>query len=119
MYQKGVQDVVNINKIKSEQYGNLIDQSFSQFNETMIYKQDSNDKIENDEIPEVEYCNENGSEDTETNQASATPIFMPQKLLDDEIAEGINSLNSQQKQIFHMVHTWNKDYTKYDNIYEI
>ena len=115
MYQKGVQDVVNINKIKSEPHGNLIDQSFSQFDETMIYKQDSNDKIENDETPEVEYCNENGSEDAETNQA-ATPIFMPQKLPDDEIAEGVNSLNSQQKQVFYMVHTWNEDYIKYNNI---
>ena len=35
---------------------------------------------------------------------------MPQILPDDEIAKGINSLNSKQRE----VHTWAKDYAKYD-----
>ena len=39
---------------------------------------------------------------------------MPQILPDNEIAEGINSLNSKQSKIFNMFHTWAKEYTKYD-----
>ena len=34
---------------------------------------------------------------------------------DDEIAKGINSLNSKQRKIFSsVVHTWAKDFVKYD-----
>ena len=39
---------------------------------------------------------------------------MPKILLDDEIAESINSLNSKQKEVFNVVFTWSKDYLKYD-----
>ena len=39
---------------------------------------------------------------------------MPQILPDDGIAGGINSSNSKQKEVFNMVHTWDKDYIKYD-----
>ena len=39
---------------------------------------------------------------------------MPQILPDDEIAKGINSLNSEQREDFNVVHTWVKDYVKYD-----
>ena len=37
---------------------------------------------------------------------------MPKILLDDEIAESINSLNS--KEVFNVVLTRSKDYLKYD-----
>ena len=40
--------------------------------------------------------------------------FMPQILPDDEIAKSINSLNSKQGEVFNVVHTWAKDYVKYD-----
>ena len=36
LQEEGVQDVVNINKIKFEPYGDLVDQDFSQFNENLI-----------------------------------------------------------------------------------
>ena len=39
---------------------------------------------------------------------------MPQILPDDEIAKGILSLNSKQKKVFNVVHTWAKSYVKYD-----
>ena len=44
--------------------------------------------------------------------------FMLIILPDDEIAECINSLNSTQREVFNLVHTWTKDYAKYngDNI---
>ena len=38
----------------------------------------------------------------------------PQVLLDDENAKGINSLNSEQRKVFNVAHTWAKDYVKYD-----
>ena len=39
---------------------------------------------------------------------------MLQILPDNEIVEGINSLNSKQREIFNMVHTWAKEFIKYD-----
>ena len=45
MYQKklqdeGVQNVININKMKFEPYGDLVDRAFLQFNENLINNQD-------------------------------------------------------------------------------
>ena len=39
---------------------------------------------------------------------------MPKILPDDEIAKGVNSLNSKQREVFNVIHTWVKDYVKYD-----
>ena len=97
-----------------EPYGDLDDQAFSQFNENSINNQDPQNLIENDETPEAEYPNENDSEDTETNKTSAISNFMLQVLPDDEIAKGKNSLNSKEREIFNVVHTWAKNFVKYD-----
>ena len=35
-------------------------------------------------------------------------------LPDDEIREGIHSLNLKQKEVFNAIHTWTKDHVKYD-----
>ena len=114
LQEQGVQDVVNRNKIKFEPYGDLVDQFFSQFNENLINNQDPQSQIENDEIPKTEYPNENDSEDTERNKISAVLNFMPQVLLDDEIEKGINSLNSKQREVCNVVHTWTKSFAKCD-----
>ena len=71
-------------------------------------------QIENDETPGAEYPNEGESEKEETDKTSALSNFLPQILPDDEIAEGINSLNSKQREVFNVVHTWAKDYVKYN-----
>ena len=39
---------------------------------------------------------------------------MPQTLPDDEIGKDINSLNSKQREVFNVVHTWAEDCVKYD-----
>ena len=40
---------------------------------------------------------------------------MSQILPDDEIAKGINSINSKQKEVFNVFYTWaKKDYVKND-----
>ena len=39
---------------------------------------------------------------------------MPQILPDDEIEKGINFLNPEQGDVFKVVHTWAKNYVKYD-----
>ena len=39
---------------------------------------------------------------------------MSQILPGDEITEDINSLNSKKQEVFKVVHTWDKDYVKYD-----
>ena len=63
--EQGVQVAVNMSKIKLEPYGDLVDQTFSKFNENSIINQDPHSQIENDETPGAEYPNENDSEDTE------------------------------------------------------
>ena len=62
----------------------------------------------------AEHPNKNDSEDTETNKTSGIPNFMPHVLSDDEITKGIISLNSEQMEVFNVVHTWAKDYIQYD-----
>ena len=39
---------------------------------------------------------------------------MPQILPGDEIAKAINSLNSKQREVSNVIHTWAKNYVKYD-----
>ena len=80
----------------------------------MIKNQDRYSQFENDEKPEAEYPNESDVEDGETNKTSALPNFMQQISPNAEIAEWISSLNSKQKEIFHVVHAWAKYYVKYD-----
>ena len=41
------------------------------------------------------------------------PKFMPQILPDDEIAEGMNSFNSKQREVFNAIHAWPIEYAKY------
>ena len=101
MYQNKLQDeeeevqvVVNINKLKFEPYGDLVDQVFFQFNANLMNNQDPHSQIENDETPGAEYSNESDSEEKETNKTSAFPNFMPRILPDDKIAEGITCFNS-------------------------
>ena len=84
MQKQGFQDVVNRNKIKFESYGELVDQAFSQSNESSINNQDQHSQIRNDETPEAEHPNENDSGDAKTNQTSAITNFTPQILPGDE-----------------------------------
>ena len=51
LQEEGVQDVVNINKMKSEPYVDLLDQQFLQFNENLMNNQDTHSQMENDETP--------------------------------------------------------------------
>ena len=110
LQEPGVQDIANINKIKCETCGDLVDEVYSRLSETLINNQDSYSQIENDEISGAEYTNNNDSEDIETNKTSTIPTFMPQLLPDNEIAEGINSLNLKQRDVFNVVRKWAKEY---------
>ena len=66
LQEQGVQDAVNTNKIKFEPYGDLVDQTFSQFNENSINNKDPHSQIENDEKAGAEYPNKNDSKDKQT-----------------------------------------------------
>ena len=50
---------------------------FFQINGNLINNQDSQNQIENDETPGVEYPNEGDLEGEETNKTSVLPNFMP------------------------------------------
>ena len=78
---QGVLDVANKNKLKFKPYGDLVDQVYSKFKETFINNQDPHSQIENDETPEAEYCNEDDSEDTESNRISTTANFIPKNII--------------------------------------
>ena len=96
LQEKEVQDIVNTNIIKLEPQDDLVDQTFSQFNENSFKNQDSYSQTGNDETPGAEYLNKNDSEDTETNKTATISNFMLQVLLDDEIEKSINSVNSKR-----------------------
>ena len=49
LQEEGVQDVANINQVKLEPNGDLVDQAFLQFNKNLINNQDTQSQIENDE----------------------------------------------------------------------
>ena len=63
LQEKGIQDVVNINKMEFEPYDDLVDQVFLQFNANSINNQETHSQIENDETPGAEYSNESDSEE--------------------------------------------------------
>ena len=81
--------------------------------ENSINNQDPHSQIVYDETPEPGKPNETDSEEEETNKTSALPKFMQQILPNDEIVEGISSINSKQSEVFNVVQTWAKDYVKY------
>ena len=85
-----------------------------QFHEDSIKNPDPHSQIESYEAPRAKYPNENYSKDTGRKKISVTPNFIPQILPEDGTAAGINSLNSKQKEVFNVVHTWTTDYVKYD-----
>ena len=106
LQEKEVQAVINISKINFEPYADLVDQTSSQFNEDSISTQDPHSQNKNDETQGAKYSNENDSEDTKTNETSAIPNIMPKILPNDKITEGIYFLNSKQREVFDLVHTW-------------
>ena len=55
LQQQGLQKFVNIKKIEFEPSGNLINQVYSKFIETLINNQGPLFQTENDETPEAEY----------------------------------------------------------------
>ena len=52
----------------------------------------------------AEHPNESNTEEAEANRTSALPVLLPQILPIDKIAQGINSLNSRQREVFNAVH---------------
>ena len=53
-------------------------------------------------------------EDTETNKTLTISKFLPKILPVNKTTEGENSLNSKQKEVLGVVHTWLKGYVKND-----
>ena len=75
LQEQGVQDIVNINKIKFEPYGDLVDQVYSRFNETLINNQDPHGQMKNDQISGAEYSSDNDSEETGTKKTSTIVLL--------------------------------------------
>ena len=70
--------------------------------------------MENGVTPPAEYPDENDWKDTKTNKTYAIPNYMTKILPGDEISEGINYLNSRQREVSSVVDTWAEDYVKYN-----
>ena len=64
---------------------------YSRLNEAL----DLQSQTENYKYPGVEYPNDSESEDKKIQKSFTIPAFMPQILPDNEITEGIDSLNSK------------------------
>ena len=52
----------------------------------------------------AQHPNESDTEEAEANRTSTLPDFLPQILPIDEIAQGINFLNSRQREVFNAFH---------------
>ena len=51
LQEQGVQDIINMKKMKFDPYGDLVDQAFYQFSENSVNKHDPHIHIEKDEVP--------------------------------------------------------------------
>ena len=80
----------------------------------LINKKNSHSQSENGKTRGSKYPSQTDSEVTKTHKISEIPCSMPKILPDDEIAEGIYSLISKQRELFNVVNKWAKDYVKYD-----
>lgn len=96
LQEQRIQEVANMNKIMFKPYSDLVDQTFSHFNETLINIQDLYNKIQNYKTPRAEYNNGNNSEGTETNKTSAIFNVMPKIIAGDGIEEEFKSNKSLQ-----------------------
>ena len=90
--------------MKIESYSDLVDQNFLQFNKNLIKNYEPHSQIEKHETPVAEHPNESDTEGAEANRTYALPDFLLQILPIDKIAQGINSLNSRQREVFNAVH---------------
>ena len=91
LQEQRIQEVANMNKIMFKPYSDLVDQTFSDFNETLINIQDPYSKIQSYKTPRAEYNNGNNSEGMETNKTSAIFNVMPKIIVGDEIEEEFKS----------------------------
>ena len=85
-----------------------------QYNENLINHLNPHTQIENNKASRAEYLHKYDSEDRETNKTSAILNLILKIFPDEETAGGVNSFNSKQKEVFNMVHKWDKNYVKYD-----
>ena len=79
LQKEGAWHSVNINKMKFEPYGELVDSAFSQFNENLINNQDPDSQIKNDETSGTKYPNGSDTEKGGTNKTFAIPNFSRHK----------------------------------------
>ena len=75
LLEPGVQTVANSNKIKSEPFGNLVDDSYSRYNANMLDNQDPFG-LTFDETGKAVYSNDQDDENTESKTNSVTPNFI-------------------------------------------
>ena len=111
--ESGVQTEVNSNKIKFEPYADLADEAYFRYNANMVYNQDLFGQTGNDKTREAIYSSDQDDDNTESSKNSAIPNFIPRIMVDDEILESINSLNSNRRNIFNIVHNCIKEYANH------
>ena len=72
---QGVQDAVNINKIKFGACGYSFDHAYFKFNQTLLHNKDAQNQIENVETLVAECHSNDKSEDTERTKTSTILNF--------------------------------------------
>ena len=112
-----VLQIVNENKQKFEPYSEFLDEALLNFHD--VLRSDPILEYENDET-EIEIRDQNiDIEDEEDSDTQAgvcyEPAVRPSVLPDTDINENVRSLNSQQREVFEIIHKWAKQYLKYQN----
>lgn len=82
--------MINCLKIRFEPCYVLVNQTYSWYNDNILCNQDLFGQIENDEVREALYSNNQDNENTES-----VPNFIARIMAGDDVLESITSLNSK------------------------
>ena len=105
-------DITNTNRVLIELFSDVVDEALFQYGQTVMNKSEATEKIENEEMQNVS-LNETFEQSTQNDIAIYVSIPQPYFLVsDDKINANIQSLNVQQRQVFHFLYSWAKETVK-------
>ena len=104
--------VVESNKRLFEPYSDMIDDAFLNYRE--VLQPDPILNMENDETEELfsEHSNEENSDDDSAIPSKCPSAVIPSVVKDEEISKRVQSLNTQQREVFELVHAAAKRHLK-------
>ena len=122
LYQPGILDIINENKMIVMPYGDLVDDALQHFildgvtSNLDPFAQQENDEVQ-DNLPESQ--DQEDSETEEENCANYHGSATQCVVSDGELFQKIRALNTKQREIFDVVFSWAKTFVKNQNTLEV